>query len=165
MRLLRPRPINYAIYALLISISCGGIVFSTAGNPMPWALPICFAPLVLRWQQYRQPIKFRAPRLGDLIAAAPTLLSVAALLLFTNSIHRAGVLDEHLWNNKPLIACLWGAFLLAPLREMLSKSDKTDSETTERVAPHEPPPRAGVSDAPDDRTLDSLPGSDPSGGR
>jgi hypothetical protein len=36
---------------------------------------------------------------------------------------------------------------------------------TEPGAPHEPPPRASVSDAPDDRTLDSLPESGSSGGR
>jgi hypothetical protein len=33
------------------------------------------------------------------------------------------------------------------------------------VAPHEPPPRASVSDASDDRTLDSLPAPGSSGGR
>ena len=33
------------------------------------------------------------------------------------------------------------------------------------VAPHEPPPRASVSDAPDNRKLDSLPVPDPSDGR
>jgi hypothetical protein len=38
-------------------------------------------------------------------------------------------------------------------------------QTAQPVAPHEPPPRASVSDAPDDRTLDSLPAPGSSGGR
>ncbi len=38
-------------------------------------------------------------------------------------------------------------------------------QNAEPVAPHEPPPRASVSDAPDDRTLDSLPAPDSGGGR
>ena len=40
-----------------------------------------------------------------------------------------------------------------------------ESGSTQPVAPHEPPPRASVSEAPGDRTLDSLPAPGPSGGR
>jgi hypothetical protein len=39
------------------------------------------------------------------------------------------------------------------------------SRRAQQVAPHEPPPRASVLDAPDDRTLDSLPAPGSSGGR
>lgn len=38
-------------------------------------------------------------------------------------------------------------------------------DNAEPVAPHEPPPRSSVSDAPDDRALDSLPEPGSSGGR
>ena len=41
----------------------------------------------------------------------------------------------------------------------------TETTDAEQAAPHEPPPRSSVSDAPDDRTLDSPPAPVPGGGR
>jgi hypothetical protein len=57
----------------------------------------------------------------------------------------------------------WGHHASAAMRAL----DEHYRETMngEPVAPHEPPPRASVSDAPDDRTLDSLPAPGSSGGR
>jgi hypothetical protein len=45
------------------------------------------------------------------------------------------------------------------------RSAYQDMLPAQPAAPHEPPPRASVSDAPDDRTLDSLPAPGSSGGR
>jgi hypothetical protein len=51
-------------------------------------------------------------------------------------------------------------------KELAERAAKSlTPSNAEPVAPHEPPPRASVSDAPDERTLDSLPAPGSSGGR
>jgi hypothetical protein len=134
----KPRPINYVIYAVLISIMFASNIFSAADkqgqSSVTWFLFI-FAGFALGWnRQYwtlsRQPIKWKTPKLVDLIGVASGLLFFAAIVLFCIP------LDEHFWykyfsNNKPLMACLWGFFLLFPLREMLSKSDEPANNITE----------------------------------
>jgi hypothetical protein len=52
-----------------------------------------------------------------------------------------------------------------PLTEQEQARQKELMDKVEPVAPHEPPPRASVSDPLDDRTLDSLPSPGSSGGR
>lgn len=48
---------------------------------------------------------------------------------------------------------------------VIGRFGRAEVTSAEPVAPHEPPPRASVSDAPDNRTLDSQPAPDSSGGR
>ena len=146
----KPRPINYIIYAGMVSIGFGSVIFSAVANQASPALGmlICFAVCVLRWQHFREPIKWQIPRLQELISAAVFLLFLVAFVLFFASVRQDApdVLIKHFWNNKPFLACLWGAMLIAPLREMLGKSEKRETGITE------PSPGAYSSKAADDLT-------------
>jgi hypothetical protein len=61
----------------------------------------------------------------------------------------------------PLLTFVCVLAIAASWESMMSREQKN----AEPVAPHEPPPRVSVSDASDNRTLDSLPAPGSSGGR
>ncbi len=63
-------------------------------------------------------------------------------------------------------SCWFGLFASRRAGERRRDDRRDDSQATaEAAAPLEPPPNSSVSDAPEDRTLDSLPAPGPGGGR
>jgi hypothetical protein len=120
------------------------------------------------------------------------LVSLYGLLVIGFVVGGIGFLCFQAWSRWFIIGCFFGQFLLSPFlglyvarafRDTLGQiggflflvpfalsffapcSGYFGSQESQPVAPHEPPPRASVSDVPDDRTVDPLPAPGSSGGR
>ena len=120
----KPKPLNYGIFAAIISaVFIGVIVFGKAAVPFA-GLPICIAVAVLHWPDGRKPLKRCRPTLCGLLSFAIVILGIVAHGAVAVSVRRGGAdLSPYFLENDIFLISVWLIILLVPLKRMLKPDE------------------------------------------
>lgn len=120
----KPKPLNYCIFAIVISgVFTSLIVFGKDAVAFG-ALSVCVAAVVLNWRNSRKPMHLRRPTLCEAVSLVIVALAIVAHVSVAVSVRRRGAdLSPYFLDNNVFLISVWLIILLVPLRRMLRPED------------------------------------------